>query len=80
MATETFSSIVVGYDDTEPAKRALAKAADLAEAFGAKLDVTSIAPVLVGAASARSTRSTRLRAPRGARACDAVPCRSGHPR
>jgi nucleotide-binding universal stress UspA family protein len=48
MATETFSSIVVGYDDTEPAKRALAKAADLAEAFGATLTVTSIAPVLVG--------------------------------
>ena len=30
MPTTTFSSIVVGYDDTEPAKRALAKAADLA--------------------------------------------------
>ena len=41
------NTIVVGYDDTEPAKRALAKAAELAQAFKAKIVVTSVARVLV---------------------------------
>lgn len=41
-------TIVVGYDDTEPAKRALAQAAELATAFGAKVIVTSIARIVVG--------------------------------
>jgi nucleotide-binding universal stress UspA family protein len=43
-------TIVVGFDDTKPARRALERAADLAEAFGAKLVVTSVAPILVGVA------------------------------
>jgi len=41
-------TIVLGFDDTEPSRRALERAAEFARAFGAKLIVTSVAPLLIG--------------------------------
>jgi nucleotide-binding universal stress UspA family protein len=41
-------TIVIGYDDTEPSKRALDRAIELAKVFGGTLIVTSVAPVVAG--------------------------------
>jgi nucleotide-binding universal stress UspA family protein len=39
-------TIVVAYDETAPARRALMRAAELGKAFDAKVVVTSVAPLL----------------------------------
>jgi len=39
-------TIVVAYDETAPARRALTRAAELAKAFDANVVVTSVAPLL----------------------------------
>jgi nucleotide-binding universal stress UspA family protein len=41
-------TIVVGYSDTDDARKALDRAIELAKAFGAQLVVTSVAPVVAG--------------------------------
>lgn len=41
-------TILVGYDGTEPSKSALLRAAEIANAVGAAIHVTSVTPVLVG--------------------------------
>jgi nucleotide-binding universal stress UspA family protein len=46
-------TIVVGYDDTAESRRALSRAAELARALDAKVVVTSVAPLLVGALASR---------------------------
>jgi nucleotide-binding universal stress UspA family protein len=48
-----WKTIVVGYDETDPAKRALEQATELAKLLEANLVVASIAPLLVGMAASR---------------------------
>lgn len=43
-------TIVLGYDDNEPSKRALERTAQLAKAFGSELIVASVAPIVASAA------------------------------
>jgi nucleotide-binding universal stress UspA family protein len=43
-------TIVVGYDGTEASERALTRAGDIATAFGSSVILTSISPVMTGAA------------------------------
>ena len=40
--------ILVAYDDTDSARRALDRTAELAKVFGSEVIVTSVAPLLVG--------------------------------
>jgi nucleotide-binding universal stress UspA family protein len=47
-------TIVLGYDDTVPAKNALERTAELAAAFEANVVVVSVAPVLAPAARSGS--------------------------
>jgi nucleotide-binding universal stress UspA family protein len=42
-------SILVGYDESESSKRALTRAVELAEAFGSRLVLASVAPIMHGA-------------------------------
>jgi nucleotide-binding universal stress UspA family protein len=48
-------TIVLGYDGEEPAKRALERAAEVAEAFDAKLVVASVAPVMISTSRGMGT-------------------------
>jgi nucleotide-binding universal stress UspA family protein len=43
-----FKRILVGYDDSESARRALHRAAEIAKSFDSEILVTSVAPLMVG--------------------------------
>jgi len=52
MAASAIDTIVVGYDGSESSRRALERTADLAQALGARVVVTSVVPALLEAATA----------------------------
>src|SRR5438093_67984 len=62
--------ILIGYDDTEPSKRALLRGAEIAKAMGADVHVTSGAPGVA--------RSGRASAESGPNVVREVTCREVH--
>jgi nucleotide-binding universal stress UspA family protein len=57
MKEEKMKTIVVGYDDSEGAARALQRTAELAQAFDAKVIVTSVASALSPAVAAHGNEA-----------------------
>jgi len=45
---ESFKTLIVAYDDTPASKRALERAAELAEVFGGQVFVVSVVPITYG--------------------------------
>jgi len=63
-------TILVGYDDSEQAQRALDRAIELGKALGAEIVVASVAPVAIS-----SGRSAGRLTPRTLRSSTATSCR-----